>query len=238
MKNVLITGVSRGLGKEEAIFLSKEGYKIYGTYNKSETETEELKKEISNLELFQVDLFDRKQTLNFLEKINGIKFHAIINNAGVYIPEKIDEFPIDTWDKILEINLTVPRLIVGKLADNIEDGGVVVNVASIYGVCYGGFSGIAYATTKAAISNLTKTFANTLASRKIRAVCVAPGMIETDMSLSNGQNVLDAIAKKTPLGRIGRPEEIANVVSFLISDRASYINGATLVVDGGYSCSD
>lgn len=239
MKNVLITGVTRGIGKAICYQLAKDGYYIYGIYKSDNINNiNQLKKDIKNLTLYKADLTIRKNTLDLIKKLKKIKFYAIVNNAGMFLAEKLQDQTLEIWDKTLELNVTAPKIITSMLADNIEKGGAVINISSIYGYVYGGYSGIIYATSKAAVANLTKTLGNHLGRQNIRVNAIAPGMVDTDMSRSNGLDVLKAIAKKTPLGRIGKPEEIANIVSFLISDKASYINGATIIADGGYSCSD
>jgi 3-oxoacyl-[acyl-carrier protein] reductase len=239
MKNVLITGASRGLGNAIAKQLASEGYSIHGTYNTASGEVlEQLKKDIPGVTLYKVDLSKRTETLALIDQLKSISLYGIVNNAGQYIPEDFKHYDIKTWDKVIELNVTSILLLASQLQENMEEGGAIVSLSSIYGAVFGGSSAVSYATSKATVASLTKALANMYGYKKVRAVAVAPGMVETDMSRSNGQAVLDAIANNTPLKRIGQPQEIANIVSFLISDKASYINGATIIADGGYSCSD
>lgn len=239
LKTILVTGASHGIGKATATMLSEKNYRVIGIYNTtSQSEVNKLRKLIKNSIWLKTDLSKREETLDIVNKLRGQKLFGIVNNAGQYIPEKFTEYNTENWDKILELHLTAPLLLCTKLQNQILEGGAIVNISSIYGAVLGGFSGIVYATSKAAISNLTKTLCNVFGSRKIRVNAVAPGMIKTGLSANNGQAALDNIAKNTPLGRLGEPEEIAELVEFLLSERASFINGATIIADGGYTCGD
>ncbi len=239
MKKILVTGASHGIGNAIAKLLSSRGYSVIGVYNNtSAEEINDIKSEIINSEWVKADLSNRDETINLIEKLKNEKLSGIVNDAGQYIPEKFESYDINNWDKIMELHVTTPLLLCTKLQNNIEDGGSIVNISSIYGVVLGGFSGVVYAASKSAISNLTKTLANVFGRRNIRANAVAPGMIKTRLSANNGQAVLDNIAKNTPLGRIGEPEEISEIVEFLLSSKSSFINGATIIADGGYTCGD
>lgn len=229
MKTVLVTGASHGIGKSIAEKLSASGYRIIGIYNSTPIlELEQLKSTINNSVWYQADLSNREQTLNLIKTLSTEKLYGIVNDAGQYIPEKFTDYDIDIWDKIMELHVATPLLLCTKLQNNLESGGSIVNIASIYGVVLGGFSGIVYAASKAAISNLTKTLANVFGSKNIRANAIAPGMVKTRLSTNNGQVTLDNIAKNTPLGRIGEPSEIAEIVEFLLSSKSSYIKEISL----------
>jgi len=232
-ENILITGISRGIGKAICELLVKEGYFVYGTYNTGEKEATKLKEQLKNIDIFKVDFLDREQTTNFIEKLKDIKFKSIINNAGAFEPEDFNNFNIKLWDKVLEVNLNTPLLISMKLQDNIIDNGSIVNISSTDGLI-GSFASISYSASKAALINLTKSLANNLGKRKITVNSIAPGWIDTAMATDESYEA----TKLTPLGRNGKPEEVANLVSFLISDKASFINGETIVIDGGYTCVD
>jgi len=232
-KNVLVTGVSRGIGRAITEKLVREGYVVYGTYCKSKAKAFSLKKKLKNVELFQVDFIKREQTIGFLEKIKNVQFEAVVNNAGIFNLEDFDSFDWQSWDNTFEINLNTPLLICQKLRKNIKKGGAIVNIASTDGLI-GSYASLAYGASKAALINLTKSLANVFGGRGIRVNAIAPGWINTGMSTEESYQA----ASITPLGRNGKPEEVAEVVSFLISNKASFINGATVVVDGGYTCVD
>jgi NAD(P)-dependent dehydrogenase (short-subunit alcohol dehydrogenase family) len=233
LKTALVTGVSKGIGKAICEMFVREGYKVYGTYNQGQEESLELKDKLKEIELHQVDFSDQEQTNFFAQKISGVEFDCIVNNAGIIIFEKFTKADMTDWGKTLQVNLNTPLLIVKKLQKNLKNGASVVNIASTDGMI-GSFDSIAYSASKAALINLTKSMANIFGGKGIRVNAIAPGWINTGMSTTASTEA----AKLTPLGRNGRAEEVANVVKFLTSDDASFVNGATVVVDGGYTCVD
>lgn len=230
MKNVLVTGVTRGMGEATAKLLTKEGYFVYGVYNSNKVKAENLKGELKNIELFQCDFSKREQTLELILKLKDVKFHGIVNCAGIFEAVDFEDFDINNWDKTFEVDLVAPLLLVQGLKDNIEDDGSIVNISSTDGLI-GAVSGIAYSASKAALINLTQSFTNVLANRKIRANVIAPGWVGDGMK--SPKEVLDEAATLNPLKRNGTYAEIAEVVSFLLSDKSSYVNGSTIIVDGG-----
>ncbi len=238
MKNVLVTGASRGIGKAVAQSLCSEGYKVYGVYNQSKEQAGQIHKELSNIEMVQCDLSDSTATERLVEELKTTPFYAIINVAGIARSDNLAGFTDKDWAETLTVNFISPVKLILGLQASIEQGGSIINVTSCYGSLWGMDMSISYSATKAALSNVTKSLAVQLRERKIRANAVAPSIVDTDMTAEDMPEMLDEVSRRTPVGRIATPEEVANVVCFLISDKASYVNAQTIIVDGGYSAWD
>lgn len=230
MKSALVTGITKNIGRKITERLVKDGYFIHGTYRSDDKEAESLKSELKNVELYKVDFSERKQTLDLIEKLKDIKFDVIVNNAGIIEFEQFDKLEIESWDKVIEVNLNAPFIISHGLRNNINEGGSIVNIASTDGLT-GAFVSMSYSASKAALINLTKSMGNVFGKKGIRVVAIAPGWVGSGM---DSPAIAEAMANN-PLGRNAKPEEIANAVSFVVSGEASFINGQTIIVDGGYT---
>lgn len=232
-KIALVTGMSRGIGKAITEKLVNEGYFVYGTYNTGKKEAQQIKEKLKQVKIFQVELRDRKQILAVINKLNKIQFDAIVNNAGMFEGEIFEKFDFKIWDDTIAVNLNAPLIFSVKLQKNIKKNGCIVNIASTDGY-QGSFASMSYSASKAALMNITKTLANNFGERNIRVNAVAPGWISTKMATESSLQA----TKIAPLGRNGKPEEVADLVYYLISDKASFITGATIIIDGGYTCVD
>lgn len=230
MKNILVTGISKGIGMCIARQLVSEGYFVYGTYSSSIIEAQKLKDELKNIEIFQSDFSDRKQVLELVKKLKDIKLDGIVNNAGIIIFEKFDEINIENWDKVIDVNLNAPLILTHGLRNNLSKGSVVVNICSTDGFT-GSFVSLSYSASKAALINLTKGLGNIFGKDGIRVVGIAPGWVGSGMD----SPAIKEAQSNNPLNRNATGEEIANVVSFLLTDKASFINGTIITVDGGYT---
>ena len=216
MKNILVTGASRGMGEATAKLLIQKGYFVYGVYNTNKAEADNLVEEQKNTKMFQCDFSNRRNTERLLKELSGIKFDGIVNSAGVFIT--------------IEINFNTPMLLVHGLRDQLVEGASIVNISSIDAMM-GGIDGIAYAASKAALLNLTKSLAVILSKKKVRVNAVAPGWIGDGMQAP--PELLKEAAGMNPLKRNGTYEEIAQLIHFLLSDASGYINGTTITIDGG-----
>lgn len=229
-KIALVTGISKNIGMAIARRLVSVGYFVHGTYNSNENDAQTLKDELKELEIYKVDLSIRSQTLQFIEKVKDVRFDLVVNNAGVIIFEKYDELDLANWDKVMEVNLSAPFVITHGLRESIAQGGVVVNICSTDGMT-GSFASMSYSASKAGLINLTKSQGNVFGKRSIRVVGIAPGWVGSGM---DSPAIAEAMANN-PMGRNATADEIANTVLFMASSSASFINGTTITVDGGYT---
>ena len=227
MKNILVTGISSGIGKAICYQLVKDGYFVYGTYNSHKEEAEKIKDELKNVELFQVDFSKRENTQKLLEELKDIQFWGIVNNAGIIEFASFDELDLESYDRIMEINLNAPLIIVQTLRNNIENGGAIINIASTDGMV-GAIASAPYSISKAGLINLSMSLANIFGPKKIRVNSISPGWTGDGMQ---SPAIQDAIWFN-PLNRTGKYEEVANLVSFLISKKSPFINGTNIVIDG------
>ena len=225
-----MTGISKGIGKAICEMLVSEGYFVHGTYNTGEKEAGGLKEKLKNVEIYQVDFTNRQKLLELVEKLKKYQLDVIVNNAGVIHFELFDTLTIDSWDDTLSVNLTAPLLICHGLRKNINRGGSIINISSTDGSS-GCYASIAYSVSKAGLINLTKSLGNIFGPINIRVNSVSPSWVGAGMDSPAVKEAVD----NTPLGKIATFDEIAKVVSFLVSEKASYINGTDITVDGGYS---
>jgi len=234
-RTYLVTGVSAGIGRAIALTLAESGADVLGTYHRGDAEVERLRDDMARkgarLHPYQIDLSDRAQTRRLVAAAgDGPALSGIVNNAAVFTLSVFEDLSVEEWDRTLEVNLTAPLLICHGLGPRLPPGGAIVNIASVDGLT-GSYTSLAYAASKAGLINLSRSLANVLGPRGIRAVAVCPGWTETGMV---GGYQAEAAAA-TPLGRTAGPAEIARVVAFLLSQEASYVSGAPLIVDGGYT---
>ena len=242
MKKVaLITGSSRGIGRAEAIKLAHDGYAVcincVEREDKAQEAVEQLVSEGCEAMWYKADVSDstavKQMVAAIEEKLGAVTL--LVNNAGIAKQCLFQDMSEDYWRHIFDVNLNGAFNTIHAVLPNMlhEHSGCIINTSSIWGQ-HGASCEVAYSATKHAIIGLTRSLAQELAPTNIRVNCVAPGVIDTDMVQVLGTETLDALAEDTPVGRLGRPEDIAAVVSFLASDAASFITGQVITSDGGF----
>ncbi|MBP9812941.1 SDR family oxidoreductase [Candidatus Saccharibacteria bacterium] len=235
MKTILVTGGTRGIGRAITEKLLSEGHKAFVVYRESIEQADELTEKYGDqVATLQANLADKEQVSQLIENLKDIQFDGIVNNAGIVYLTKWEDFNFDEWEETLAVNLTAPIKLVHGLRNNLKDGGAVVNIASVDGFC-AAFDTVAYAASKAALISVTKSLAAILGSRGIRVNAIAPGWVETEMT---ADTMPDESKELTPLKRNAKPEEVANVASFLLSEQSSFVSGTTVTVDGGLTVVD
>lgn len=242
MKKVaLITGSSRGIGRAEAITLARDGYAVCVNCVEREDKARELVDMLRSngceTMWYKADVSDstavKQMVAAIEEKLGAVTL--LVNNAGIAKQCLFQDMTEDYWRHIFDVNLNGAFNTIQAVLPNMlhEHSGCIINTSSIWGQ-HGASCEVAYSATKHAIIGLTRSLAQELAPTNIRVNCVAPGVIDTDMVQVLGTETLAALAEDTPAGRLGRPEDIAAVVSFLASDAASFITGQVITSDGGF----
>ena len=236
-KVVLITGASKGLGKTIAKDFAKNGATVIINYNKSYEEAKKLKREIDEkyqeCEIIKADVSSEEEVKNMIEKIveKYNKIDIVINNAGI-AKDNLFEFKTKKeFTEVLNTNLIGPFLTSKYVEKYMSDNSSIINISSDNAL-YGYIESIDYDASKAGLISLTKNLAKKFAP-KTRVNCICPGWIDTSMNENLSQEMIKKEADKILLKRFGNPEEIANVALFLASDKASYVNGSVIVVNGG-----
>lgn len=239
--SALVTGASRGIGRAIAAALAREGRPVCVNYLERRDAAEELVRELRNqgcaAMAFQADVADREAVEAMVRSASETlgPVELLVNNAGISRQGLFQDLDDGDWNRLLAVNLTGPRNAIQAVLPHMlsEKRGCIVNISSIWGL-RGGSCETAYAVTKAGIIGLTRSLALELAPSGIRVNCVAPGCVETDMVRALGEETRRLLAEETPLGRLGRPEDIAEAVAFLASEKAGFVTGQVLTADGGF----
>lgn len=239
-KVIVVTGASRGIGREIAKTLSRENNKVIACYNNSEKEAtilkEELEKENKKIDIIKGDISKREDCKKIVEYVINKykKIDVLINNAGISTYNLFTDITDEEWNRTINTNLnsvfymsqeTVKYMIKQK-------EGSIINISSIWGIV-GASCEVAYSVSKAGIDGMTKALAKELGPSNIRVNSIAPGLIDTDMNNDLTKEELDNIINETPLCRIGKPEDIAKGIKWLVEDE--FTTGQVISINGGWS---
>lgn len=243
MKTVLVTGASGGIGNAIAYKFAINGHRVVAQYNKnkggidsliSKLESEGVKDAVFSV---QTDLLDIKSIDKMMQDVlfryGGVD--VLVNNAGVGLYKLITETTEKEWDDIFALNMKSAYYITNKALDYMIEKkcGKIVNVSSMWGIV-GASMEVAYSASKSALIGYTKALAKELAPSNINVNCVCPGVIDTPMNASFSEQDLFALKEQTPLGRLGTPQDVAELVYFLSQECSSFITGQVISCDGGF----
>ena len=239
-KVAVVTGGTRGIGKAITMALAEGGAHVCASYVANSESAELMRDEAEKLgfsiSVHQADVGNPEDCVRFIDEAVEANGHVdyLINNAGINIDRTVRRMTIDEWHAVMRINISGCFYMVKAVVEHmVERGsGRIVNISSIIGET-GNVGQANYATAKSGMHGLTKSLALELAKKGITVNCVAPGFISTDMMASVPEAVLENIVARIPVGRLGEPEDVAYLVISLLDDRAAYVTGAVIPVNGG-----
>lgn len=231
MKKVLITGGSRGIGAACVRKFAKGGYTVFFTYVSHSEAAEKLAAE-TGARAIKCDVSNPDDIKHLAGEISNLDY--IVNNAGIAQQKLFTDITESDWDRMFDINIKGMFLTTQAFVKDMINAhkGSIVNISSIWGLS-GGSCEVHYSASKAAVIGFTKALSDELGPSGIRVNCVAPGVIDTDMNSIHDAETLGGLAEKTPLMRLGKPEDVAETV-FYLSDKADFITGEVLKVSGGF----
>ena len=235
---IILTGGSRGIGHATSKKFWEEGWRVI-TCSRSEV-APQCPWEKNKTDHFQIDLEDlddlRKKVKDLQALLKGKPVKALINNAAISPKNEknnrlnFDETDVNLWQKVFNVNFFSPIILSKSLIPNLQlANGVIINITSIASDMVHEFAGPAYSTSKAALKSLTREMASDLSQYNIRVNAIAPGEIETSMITKNSQHLI----KQIPMGRFGKPEEVASVIFSMCSESFSYVNGTEIQINDG-----
>jgi len=242
-KVALVTGGSSGIGRMIAQGFVENGARVYISSRKADV-CDEVAAELSKVGTciaLPADLSTEAEANRLAEELGSRepRLHVLVNNAGANWGAPYAEFPDSAWDKVLALNVKAVFHLTRALTDRLaaaasdDDPARVINVGSVDGLHVPALETYSYSTSKAAVHHLTRVLARKLAAQRITVNAIAPGPFESKMMAATLDRLGDAIAKACPLGRIGRPEDMAGVAIYLASPASAYVTGAVIPVDGG-----
>lgn len=238
-KIIIVTGASKGIGREIVKYLAREGNIVIANYNKSEAKAKELKQELNkdgiNVEIFKADVSNRNEVRKMIEFVLN-KFNRIdvlINNAGISEFKMFMDDTDEDWDNVINTNLYSAFCTTQEVLRNMihNKKGCIINISSIWGIV-GASCETIYSISKAGIDALTKSLAKELGPSNIRVNSIAPGIIDTSMNENLTDKEIREIKNEIPLGKIGKTADIARCVKWLIEDE--YTTGQIISINGGW----
>lgn len=239
MKTALVTGSSRGIGREIARALARDGFAVAIHYRQCQEQAQRLLRELREKTIaiaFQADIADVSQVSNLVSFVFDQFGHldVLVNNAAISQQKLLTDVSPSEWDTMMQTNLSgvfyATQSVLPAMID--QKSGSIINVSSMWGQV-GASCEVPYSTAKAGIIGFTKALAKEVGPSGIRVNCIAPGVIDTDMNAALDEQALAQLKEETPLGRLGRAEDVAELAAFLASDKASFITGQVLGVNGG-----
>lgn len=232
---ILITGASRGIGKEIARRLAQDGNAVIANYNKSEEQAQKLQQENLNIEIYKADVSQREEVHKMIENILNKygKIDVLVNNAGISESKVFTDVTDGDWNKIINTNLYSAFCVTQEVLPNMihNKKGCIINISSVWGIV-GASCETIYSIAKAGMDGMTKSLAKELGPSNIRVNSIAPGIIDTDMNKKLTSNDIKNIEEEIPLGKIGKTIDIARCVKWIIEDE--YTTGQIISVNGGW----
>ncbi|KTT83239.1 3-ketoacyl-ACP reductase [Mammaliicoccus sciuri] len=239
-KTAIVTGASRGIGRKIALELGKEGYNVVVNYAGNKEKAEEVVSEIKSFGVesfaFQANVSEQDEVKAMIKETTSQfgTIDVLVNNAGITRDNLLMRMKQDEWDDVINTNLKGVFNCVQAVTRPMlkQKSGRIINLSSVVG-SLGNAGQVNYVATKSGVEGMTRTFARELASRGITCNAVAPGFIVSDMTDQLSDELKEQMKSQIPLARFGEDSDIANTVAFLASDKASYITGQTIHVNGG-----
>ena len=232
---ILVTGASRGIGREIAKELDLKGHKVIANYNNSEQKAKELEKENNNIKTYKADVSKRKEVHDMVQNIlkeNG-KIDVLINNAGISQEKMFIDVTDEEWNRMIDTNLySVFCTIQEVLPDMVKrKQGCIINISSVWGMVGASCESV-YSVSKAGVDAIPKSLAKQLGPSNIRINSIAPGIIDTEMNKNLSNREIEDLVEEIPLERIGETSDIAKCIEWLISDK--YTTGQVISINGGW----
>lgn len=241
LKTALVTGASRGIGRETARLLARRGYQVVVHYNESQDAARallaELRAEGLCASLARADVSDPTQVARMADEVLSVyhRVDVLVNNAGVARQQLFTDVSDADWARMVGVNLSGPFYVTRAFLPGMisRRSGSVVFVSSMWGQV-GASCEVCYSALKAGLIGMTKALAKEAGPSGVRVNCVAPGVIDTDMNRALGEETLRALAEETPLGRLGTPQDVARAIAYLAGEDAAFVTGQVLGVSGGF----